>query len=65
MGEKEAKFRSEIKKGTLDDNSMTDGRIEQQHRANIIKTARIVYGHYTPTVSEEEQGSYECDRDGE
>ncbi len=27
--------------------------------------ARRIYNIETPTVSEEEQGSYECDRDGE
>ena len=33
--------------------------------SNIQKNARRVWRHYTPSVSEEERGSYECDRDGE
>lgn len=33
--------------------------------SNIQKWARRVWSHETPTVSKEEQGSYECDRDVE
>ena len=33
--------------------------------SNIQENARRVWRHYTPSVSEEERGSYECDRDGE
>lgn len=65
MGEKEANFRSKLKEENPDKNSKSDDSIKQQHSANIIKTARIVYGHYTPTASKEEQGNFECDRDGE
>ena len=88
MGEKEAKFRSEIKKGTFDKNSMTDDRSAQQRAidglkkmtprsldafmnprddrdSDIQKKAEQVWGHKTPIVNKEEQGSYECDRDGE
>ena len=32
---------------------------------NIKSWARRVYNINTPTVNKEEQGSYECDRDGE
>lgn len=83
MGEKEAKFRSEIKKGTFDKNSMTDDRSAQQRAIDgarkmtprDLKTtsyseiteywARRLINIETPIVNKEEQGSFECDRDGE
>ena len=88
MGEKEAKFRSELKGENSDKNSKSDDRSAQQRAidglkkmtprslvaimnpsdnrdSNIQKWAISVWSHKTPIVSKEEQGSYECDRDGE
>ena len=88
MGEKEANFRSEIKKETFDKNSVPDNRSAQQRAIdglkkmtprsldaimnqrdnrdrNIQNWAKSVGKDKTPIVSEEERGSYECDRDGE
>ena len=83
MGEKEANFRSKIKKGTFDKNSVPDNRSAQQRAIDgarkmtprDLKTtsnseiteywARRLFNIETPIVNKEEQGSYECDRDGE
>ena len=88
MGEKEARFRSELKGENSDKNSKSDDRSSQQRAingarkmtprdidaimnprdnrdSNIQKKAEQVWGHKIPIVSKKEQGSFECDRDGE
>ena len=76
MGDRENEFRNQLK---IEKRSMPDNRSAQQRaidgarkdlkttsNSEIIESwARRVYNIKTPTVSEEEQGSYECDRDGE
>ena len=88
MGEKEARFRSELKGENSDKNSKFDDRSSQQRAIdglkkmtprsldaimnqrdnrdrNIQNWAKSVGKDKTPIVSDEERGSYECDRDGE
>lgn len=80
MGDRENEFRNQLKieRRSVPDNrsaqqraidgarKMTPRDLKTTSNSEIIESwARRVYNIKTPTVSEEEQGSYECDRDGE